>query len=103
MSPAGPDVTDVVGRCRSCAARVVWAVTEGDGRPIPLNFDADPDGTVVLLDPVRTPRGAQPVARILGAAQNTLFGESGRPGDTGGPYYRPHWATCPDADSWRAR
>ena len=91
-----------MSECRSCRAPIVWAVTS-DGKRMPLDAAPIPAGNVVLVGTSVTDHGATPTARVLAAAQDTLFGGMGRPGDTGGPYYQAHWVSCPDADDWRAR
>lgn len=60
-------------KCKSCQADVIWAETEF-GRRMPL--DAKPERRFVLSD-----------------------GESARFVDT----YQSHFATCPQADSWRGK
>lgn len=89
--------------CRSCGAPIIWALTETDQRAMPLDAEPTDGGNVVVVGLAVTARGAQPVARILGGAHPDLFGGLTRPGDTGGPYYRAHFASCPDAAGWRHR
>ena len=65
--------------CRTCRAPLVWAYTE-TGKRMP--FDAHPaeDGSWVIRN---------------GTAAYDPFAR--------GPRYRPHFATCPDADQHRRR
>jgi hypothetical protein len=74
--------------CRSCAAPVIWAVTEA-GRPMPVDAEPAPDGTVRLEDR----GGPQPLARVVPAAKR--FGVTG--------LRKSHFATCPEAGAWRRR
>ncbi len=79
-----------VESCRSCMAPIVWAVTQdGTGKVMPVDGPLTDDGNVFLqLSPAGTV-----LAHVLGQA--ALFDD--------GPRHRPHFATCPDADSWRSR
>lgn len=71
--------------CRSCGAAVVWAMTQG-GKPMPVDAEPAADGNLVVVEDV--------------AGELRVFVASGRdwPGE---PRYRPHFATCPDAERWR--
>jgi hypothetical protein len=75
-------VTDV---CRSCGAPIVWARTDS-GKRMPVDADPSEDGTLVLEQ-----AGAVLRAHVVG----TVPGEGSR--------HRAHFATCPDAESWRKR
>lgn len=69
--------------CRSCGAPVRWARLRDGGRP--LIFDAEP---------VRDGQW-----RLDGEVAKYI-----RPGAAGDGFgWAPHWATCPDAESWRDR
>jgi hypothetical protein len=83
-----------VATCRSCGARIRWAVTPA-GKRIPL--DADPvDGGNVLLHEAPNP-GEDPTATVVGKrVQPNLFGDDG-------PRYVSHFSTCPDAAAHRRR
>lgn len=74
------------GRCRSanCAATVQWART-ANGRLMPFDVDATPDGQWAV---------SVGVARHLTAAERAGFT---------GDLYSCHFATCPDAASWRSK
>jgi hypothetical protein len=75
------------GRCRSesCGATVQWAKAAGSGRLMPFDVDATPDGQWAV---------SAGVARHLTAEERAGF-----PGDL----YSCHFATCPDAASWRSK
>lgn len=74
--------------CKSCGAAILWARHVETGKPSP--FDAEPhdSGNALLWE--RHP--GQFTYRILGAQPEV---------DSGGVLHVPHWATCPDAGSWR--
>jgi hypothetical protein len=67
--------------CKSCGAEVIWALTS-TGRPMPIDATPVEGGNLVLslLDGKR-------VVSVVAAGP--------------GLRHRPHFATCPDADSWR--
>jgi hypothetical protein len=70
--------------CRSCGAFVVWAITES-GKRMPVDCEADIRGKLRLhIDNLG-------VVRVT----HDPFSQT--------PHYRPHFATCPDAESWRKR
>lgn len=75
-------------QCRSCQAPVVWATTE-NGKPMPVDADAHPDGNVLL----RTRDGAWQ-AVVLGPLERIEQERVHR-------LHMAHHATCPDADTWR--
>lgn len=79
------------GRCRSCEAPIVWAVTAA-GRAMPLDPDPTPDGNVVS-------DGRDEQGRV----QVIVFA---KPADV--PADRPlryasHFVSCPDADQHRRK
>lgn len=67
----------VMGTCRSCGAKLVWATT-AVGKKMPLEPCAVADGNIRI--------DQAGIARV------------GRMGT--GPY-RSHFATCPNANDWR--
>lgn len=78
--------------CRSCGARVLWAVTAATGSRMPLDEAPVADGYVTIE---AWPNTAVPVATVH--APGGLFDT--RP--AGAARYVPHHATCPDAARWR--
>jgi len=68
--------------CQSCGAHIVWAITEG-GKKMPVDSEPDPDGNLLLWT-----QGQEWRTKVI-------------QGEWDGPRYRPHFATCPDAQSWR--
>ena len=75
--------------CRSCGADIRWTLTAEDKR-MPVDSQADPAGNVAvtkLLD-------GSLASRIITAAAPLRDGELP---------FRPHWASCPNADAHRKR
>lgn len=70
--------------CRSCGAPIRWAKTV-DGNRMPVDFDPDPEGNLELRR-----SGFDLVAVVVTPRPDAVL-------------YRPHFATCPDADEWRNR
>jgi len=68
--------------CRSCGATIVWAITDS-GKRMPVDAEPDPAGNLSIWE----------------------SGEGWRvtvvPEEWDGLRYRPHFATCPDSESWR--
>lgn len=76
-----------MSRCRSCRRGIRWAFT-ANGKRMPLDADPHPDGNVVLEDG----DSGQPIAVVCAP---------GDPWLAAGPTYMPHWASCPQAKSWK--
>ena len=70
--------------CRSCGAPVVWAITES-GKRMPVDAKSDDRGRLRLY------------VDNLGVVHVTHDPFSAT------VHFRPHFATCPDAESWRKR
>lgn len=68
--------------CRSCGALVVWAVT-ATGRRMPVDAMPTPGGNIILRG------GPTPLATV--ACKDAVPG----------PAHTSHFATCPQAVSWR--
>ena len=68
-----------MARCSTCSAPVIWARTLKGSRNI---FDAEPvdDGEWSIIDGI-----------AIHARRDGM------------PTYRPHWATCPQADQHRKK
>jgi hypothetical protein len=75
-----------MSRCRSCQAHIIWAVTD-TGRRMPVDPDPDPQGNLTVW---ATGEGW----RVSVITED--WPESR-------PRFRPHFATCPDSESWRHR
>lgn len=72
--------------CRTCEARLRWALSDRTGKPMP--FDATPvgDGTFVIEY-----QNGGDVARAATDDDRRLKRE----------LFKPHFATCPQAAQWR--
>lgn len=73
-----------LSQCRSCGASIVWAITSS-GKAMPVDAAPSENGTLVL-----TLVGGEQHVRVV-------------PSDDPRPRFRAHFATCPDAESWRHR
>lgn len=77
--------------CRSCGAPILWTATPA-GNSIPLDAEPRADGNVRLGWV-----GGVEVAIVLNDPAERAAGQ------IAGPMFVSHFATCPDADSWRKR
>ncbi|QGJ87298.1 hypothetical protein SEA_WOCKET_52 [Gordonia phage Wocket] len=81
-------------RCRGCSELIFFAVTR-DGRSIPVDHKPRPDGNLAvapLQDGEKAPR-----ATVVTPGQAAGMRASGV------PVFAPHFASCPEADSFRRR
>lgn len=69
-----------MSKCRSCNAPIIWALTES-GRQMPVDAEPSERGNLMLVR-----QGTSVVVKVQAPA----------PG-----LHRPHFATCPQAESWR--
>ena len=74
--------------CRSCPAKVIWAVTERD-KPMPVDAEPAAGGNLAL----ETNHNGRVMSRVVPA--HLAFGRS--------DLRLSHFATCPQADQWRRR
>lgn len=72
--------------CASCKAAIFWAITEANGKPIPIDYAPVASGNVVIIAP-DDPRQPLVASMDIRRRQN-------------GPRYVAHFATCPDAALW---
>jgi hypothetical protein len=80
-------------RCRRCQAPIVWATTLR-GRHMPIDTPpAQPGNQLASLAVWRQPDGKLR-CRHLAKDEPTATGEH---------YGVPHWATCPEADTFRSK
>jgi hypothetical protein len=70
--------------CRSCDAEITWATSEQTGKPIPLDATPTANGNLALVNGK---------AHYYGADDERLHRER----------YTSHFATCPEAASWRKK
>jgi hypothetical protein len=92
MTARGPDL------CRSCKAPILWSRTM-NGKSIPLDYEPNADGNVVL-----EPQGARNgllETRAVVLGNGTLELAAAQAG--GHTLYMPHHATCPHGMDWRRR
>jgi hypothetical protein len=75
-----------VKQCKTCAAPIFWVEIVSTGKRMPVNAQPSPRGTVVLRD------GRD--AEVLGPIAASEYK---------GMKYESHFATCPQAKSWRRR
>lgn len=78
-----------VKRCRSCGAEIIWTVTH-NGKRMPVDAEPVPDGNVRLRQD-----GDRVIAEYPGKEHPGLFD------DPDERRYLSHFATCPQAQSWR--
>ena len=80
-------------RCDSCSEPIEWAVTSKLGKKMPLDVGFFGDGTIVVIG---TAPGGMPLVLIVSKADLDLAREHGTI-----QLRRSHFATCPDAPTWR--
>lgn len=68
----------VTAKCRRCGAKIVWATT-AKGKTMPVDFEANPDGNVILITEFSGP----PVANVVSY-----------PMEPGEVRHHSHFATC---------
>ncbi|HSS11799.1 MAG TPA: hypothetical protein VLL25_18065 [Acidimicrobiales bacterium] len=79
-----------MAKCRSCRARIVWAVTE-NGKRIPLDEQTTSEGN---LERTGQLDDGTPIVRFL-ALHEAIPTHPDR--------YVSHFASCPDSGKWRRR
>lgn len=79
--------------CRSCRSAIRW-VTTVDGKPMPIDLGRDPTGILILVKITKAKGPPDWRVRVLRRDETP---------DPNIPRYTPHWATCPDANGWRAQ
>ena len=73
--------------CRACKAPMIWAKTE-KGKNMPVDADPVEDGTFGLF-------------AEDGEVAAVFHTKARAREDWDGDLYKPHWATCPEASSFR--
>lgn len=76
-------------RCRSCNAPVVWARTQFNGTPMPIDWDPVDDGNILINE-----NDGRLIALVLPPGDERIASET---------TYTTHFMTCPDGDQWRRR
>jgi len=79
--------TEGPGVCGSCAALIIWATTERL-KLMPVDVEPVAGGTIAIDH-----RDGRTYARVVDAKH--LFGRT--------DLHKSHFATCPDAGSWRRK
>jgi hypothetical protein len=79
--------------CKSCGARVQWAMTER-GKRMPVDYEPSPAGNILLQyrmnqPPLAVYLGADAIEHLDGLQRHRLF--------------TSHFATCPQAKRWRKK
>jgi len=79
-------------QCRSCKAPIIWATTT-NGKRMTINAAPVDAGNIRLV----YRRGDNtPIAHVVAKAERVNYG-------TDQAWYTSHFASCPDADTWRKR
>jgi hypothetical protein len=76
-------------KCRSCGAEIAWVLTTAGNR-MPVNIDRVPNWCPCP--------GETWVVQVMDGPVQVITVPTDRPLVR---LYQPHWATCPDAASWR--
>lgn len=86
--------------CASCKAPIIWAVTERNGKPMPVDSDPLEGGNILLS---HCGLGEPPVALVQGPLEiEGLRVQHDRSPDLGPlRLFISHFATCPNADQHR--
>ena len=79
-----------IQHCRSCGGPVAWAVTRA-GKRLPVNPEPQAKGNLSIEQDGSKLRAALLLSDARDAARRA-----------GQPLYTSHFATCPDANAWRA-
>jgi hypothetical protein len=82
-----------VSKCRSCGAPVIWTITEGEGKTMPVDAEPVEDGNIRLEERGQKTNMGTPAPTAIYDTTESLFGSSNR--------YVSHFATCPEATQWR--
>ena len=78
-------------KCRSCGARVIWTRTAATGKAMPVDVEPSAKGNIVLTDL----EDRTPTAVYVDLLNQADYRDA--------PKYLSHFATCPDAKSWRSK
>jgi hypothetical protein len=80
--------------CRTCGAHVQWAQTE-KGRRMPVNIEPVKDGNILLQHrPDRIPLAVYLTPEQIKSFEGSLQRHR---------LFKSHFATCPQAKSWRKK
>lgn len=73
----------MTAKCKSCGAPIMWATSARTGKAMPIDAEPTPNGNVCL---------------VAGQARPYTPDDAKLHRDR----YTSHFATCPDAPTWRA-
>ena len=85
--------------CRSCKAKVVWALTE-KGKRMPVDAEPAVGGTIVLE---HTQQGKPPLARVVSGEELSTMRRQEESRGEELRLFKSHFATCPDRGKWRKK
>lgn len=89
--PGTREFADRLTRCKSCGKQCVWTKAHPAGNPLLVDAAPAPDGNVTLSE-------------VRGEVWATVHGDLFHPDiPTGQLLFKAHFATCPDAKTWRKR
>lgn len=92
MTAPNPRLRPIPCRGARCDATIAFVITTA-GKMLPIDLEPDPTGNIELTDEdVRTGAGTRFPRAIVHAQASLEDGER----------YLPHFATCPDANEFRA-
>ena len=74
--------------CRSCQARIFWAVSAKTGKRMPIDFEPSAKGNLRI--------GPGPVATVIGGGAKMAMQARGQA-------YISHFSTCPQSKEWRSK
>jgi hypothetical protein len=80
------------GQCRSCRAPIIWLTIRPLGRRMPIDTEPAPDGNIIA-----------DLTQAVGVVIPNAALPQMRADTPDEPFYRSHFATCPDANRWRRR
>lgn len=86
MSIAGLQLS----RCKSCGQTIYWLKNDTTGRPAPIDAKPDQSGPVII-------------AVEGGALRYHVLSKAEKDAGVDVERYQPHYATCPQAESWRSK
>ena len=106
------------GNCRSCGARIIWAITEGAKKPMCLHWTQELDvryvarKNAVIVEPQKGDKSVKRFFNWKGLCycrdtykkRPDCFDEEGNPVEPMEVIaYETHWQHCPDAEKWKKK
>jgi hypothetical protein len=87
-------------KCKSCQAPIIWAVSGGSGKHVPIDPEPQRIGTVLLRE---VAEGKPPVAHVTTSEERDRMRFENSMVDEPLLLHVSHFATCPDAAHHRRR